>query len=249
MKKFLPVYIFLLSIIIASCGTPQTTEALLPSANIDIDGNAFQAFKLNGDVKLLATPVTGKSSKWTLKATAPIQKSEAAAAITNPITLQLNLLDENGINVGEGIYLEAEDMDNILPVLNSSPEAEKTVVFSVVGDLGKEYSHKEVEELISKVKKIRLTVISEQPVAVETAETKSEALTLNDLLEKYEIHKLLGQYDYWLKKDDEDRAEDIEDKLNDICKKVKNDNSIPESLRNRFDDYVDDKVDEIEDKY
>lgn len=100
-------------------------------------------------MKLLATPAPNNSSKYTLKATAPLQ---AAATVTGSVRLQLTLLDENGIRIGNGFILEAEDMENILPVLNASPEAEKTVVFSVVGD-NQEYSQKEAAELRRKPKK------------------------------------------------------------------------------------------------
>ena len=239
-----------LFIIITSCTNTQAVESLLPTDSIDLAGNAFQAFKLNGDVKLLATPTPNNSSKYTIKATAPLQ---AAATVSGPVKLQLTLLDENGINIGDGFILEAEDMENIIPVLNASPEAEKTVVFSVVGNT-KEYSQKEASELISKVKKIRMTVLTEEPVVpIDTtamaAEEESQLTTLNDLLKEYNVYNLLAQYDYWLKKDDDDRAEKIEDKLYAITKKVQNDKTIPESLRDKFEEYIEDREDEIEDKY
>ena len=239
-----------LFIIITSCTQTQAVESLLPTDSIDLAGNAFQAFKLNGDVKLLATPTPNNSSKYTIKATAPLQ---AAATVSGPVKLQLTLLDENGINIGDGFILEAEDMENIIPVLNASPEAEKTVVFSVVGNT-KEYSQKEASELISKVKKIRMTVLTEEPVVpIDTtamaAEEESQLTTLNDLLKEYNVYNLLAQYDYWLKKDDDDRAEKIEDKLYAITKKVQNDKTIPESLRDKFEEYIEDREDEIEDKY
>lgn len=244
MKRFFALYSFLLMIIITGCDNSKPVESVLPSDDIEIDGNAFQAFKFNGDVKLLASPAADNSSKWTLKAIVPMQKAEKAGTITGPVTLQMNLLDENGINVGEGVCLEAENMDNIIPVLNSSSEASKNVVFSINGESDKEYSHKEIKNLIDKAKKIQLTVQSEKPVKMN-----GSAMTLNDLLLQHDVYKLLGQYDYWLKKDDEDRAEKVEDRLHEICKKVKNDESIPESLRKRFRDYIEDKEDEIEEKY
>ena len=37
--------------------------------------------------------------------------------------------------------------------------------------------------------------------------------------------------------------------LYDICKKVKADPTVPESVAKRFRDYIEDKEDEIEDKY
>lgn len=251
MKKLFLLLAGLL-VIVTSCTNTQAVESLLPAESIDVAGNAFQAFKLNGDVKLLATPAPNNSSKYTLKATAPLQ---AAATVTGPVRLQLTLLDENGIRIGNGFILEAEDLENILPVLNASPEAEKTVVFSVVGD-NQEYSQKEAAELISKVKKIRMTVLTEEPVTpitpVDTttvAEDEKQPLTLNSLLKEHNIYSLLGQYDYWLKKDEKKKAKKVEDQLYDITKKVKKDETIPEWLRDKFEEYIEDREDAIEDKY
>ena len=241
-----------LLIIIASCTNTQSVETLLPAESIDVAGNAFQAFKLNGNVKLLATPTPNSSSKYTIKATAPLQ---ATTTVTGPVQLQLTLLDENGISIGNGLILEAEDMENILPVLNASREAEKTVVFSVVGD-NKDYSQKEANDLISKVKKIRMTVLTEEPVTpiapVDTTtikEDEKQPLTLDGLLKQHNIYNLLGQYDYWLKKGEKKKARKVEDQIYDITKKVKKDDSLPEWLREKFVDYIEDREDAIEDKY
>lgn len=250
MKKlfFFLAALFIISVSI-SCTKTQAVESLLPTESIDLAGNAFQAFKLNGDVKLLATPVPNNSSKYTIKATAPLQ---AAATVSGPVRLQLTLLDENGINIGDGFTLEAEDMEHIMPVLLASPDAEKTVVFSVVGNT-KEYSQKEASDLISKVKKIRMTVLTEEPVVpIDTTALAIEEetpKTLHELLTKHNVYNLLAQYDYWLKVDDEDRAEAIEDRLDDINDKVQDDRSIPEWLRDKFEEYIEDREDEIEDKY
>jgi hypothetical protein len=241
-----------LLIIITSCTNTQAVETLLPAESIDVAGNAFQAFKLNGNVKLLATPTPNSSSKYTIKATAPLQ---ATTTVTGPVQLQLTLLDENGISIGNGLILEAEDMENILPVLNASREAEKTVVFSVVGD-NKDYSQKEANDLISKVKKIRMTVLTEEPVApvapVDTtaiAEDENQPLTLDKLLKENNVYNLLGQYDYWLKKDEKKKARKVEDQLYDITKKIKKDETIPEWLRDKFEEYIENREDAIEDKY
>jgi len=68
-------------------------------------------------------------------------------------------------------------------------------------------------------------------------------------MEKYGVYGLLSQYDRALKNKDKKKAKKIEDDLYSICKKVKADPTVPESVAKRFRDYIEDKEDEIEDKY
>ena len=84
--------------------------------------------------------------------------------------------------------------------------------------------------------------------ATETQE-ENKPLTLNDLLKQYGIYGMLAQYDKYLKNGEKKKAKQLEDRLYTIEKKVKNDASIPKSLRERFVDYIEDKEDEIEDRY
>ena len=74
-------------------------------------------------------------------------------------------------------------------------------------------------------------------------------MTLDGLCRKYGVYGLLARYENALKNKDKKGAKRIEDQLWSIEKKVKADRSIPESLRNRFKDYIEDKEDEIEDRY
>jgi hypothetical protein len=60
---------------------------------------------------------------------------------------------------------------------------------------------------------------------------------------------MLAQYEKAIKNGEKKRAKKIEDQLWEIEKSVKNDSSIPSSLRKRFVDYIEDKEDEIEDRY
>ena len=100
---------------------------------------------------------------------------------------------------------------------------------------------------------------SQQPaVAEETAEDnskeeataeKKEKPTLNSLCEEYGIYGMLAQYEKLLKKGDKRAAKNVEDRMWEIEKKVKADQSLPESLRKRFVEYIETREDQIEDKY
>ena len=74
-------------------------------------------------------------------------------------------------------------------------------------------------------------------------------MTLDGQLRRFGAYGLLAQYDRHLRNDNKKAAKHIEDQLWSIEKRVKADRSIPEWLRDRFVEYIEDKEDEIEDRY
>ena len=246
--------------ILFSCGSKQPVETSISKNDVDLTGNAFQSFRLGGEVKLLMIPDPDDNSKWMIRATTLLQKTDDSRI--DDMTAEINLLDGNGTKVREGFSLSANDIASLIPVFNANLNAEKTVVFSAGEGMKKDFSFKEASELIGKVKKIGLTINALQNVSnivpqLEDAEAQIDAetqeankpLTLNDLLKQYGIYGMLAQYDKYLKNGEKKKAKQLEDKLYTIEKKVKNDASIPKSLRERFVDYIEDKEDEIEDRY
>ena len=260
MKKYL--LLFLSALVLFSCGSKQPAETSITKNEVDLNGNAFQLFRLGGEVKLLMAPNPDDNSKWMIRATTPLQKADDSKI--DDITAEIHLLDGNGTKVREGFSLTANDIASLIPVFNASPDAEKTVVFSAGEGMKKDFSFKEASELIGKVKKIALTINTSKANAMEVSQPESEEaqstdeaqnnqetkpLTLNDLLNQYNIYGMLAQYDKYLKNGEKKKAKQLEDRLYTIEKKVKNDRSIPQSLRNRFVDYIENKEDEIEDRY
>lgn len=263
MKKSL--LIVLSALILASCGNDKPVETIVSKNDVDLTGNAFQSFRLGGDVRLLMAPNTDDASKWMIRATVPLQKVDDRQI--GVMTADINLLDGNGTKVREGFMLSADDLASLIPVFNAASGTEKTVVFSAGEGMKKDFTYKEASALLESVKKISMTLntaassgaslvnISGAAVASETTETSQETtsekkpVTLNSLLTDYGIYGMLSQYDKYLKKGDKKKAKQVEDRLYSIEKKVKNDASIPKSLRDRFVDYIEDKEDEIEDRY
>ena len=94
-------------------------------------------------------------------------------------------------------------------------------------------------------------------VAEEIAEKEVEAKkkkeqekpTLNSLCEKYGIYGMLSKYEKLRKEKKKKEAKKVEDQMWEIEKKVRADNSLPESLRKRFVEYIENREDEIEKKY
>lgn len=253
----------LTALVLFGCGSKQPVETSISKNEVDLTGNAFQSFRLGGEVKLLMAADPDDNSKWMIRATAPLQKTGNTPI--SDLTAEINLLDGNGTKIREGFSLVANDMASLIPVFNANPETEKTVVFSAGEGMKKDFTFQEASDLIMKVKKIGLTLNTEMDAekgtentvsATEEVETPTtdeantnKPLTLNDLLAKHGVYGMLSQYDKLLRKGEKKKAKQVEDKLYAIEKKVKNDPSIPKNLRDRFVDYIESKEDEIEDRY
>lgn len=74
-------------------------------------------------------------------------------------------------------------------------------------------------------------------------------MTVDGLCRKHGIYGMLSRYESALRNGDRRGAKRIEDQLWTIEKRVRNDKSIPESVRNGFVRYIENKEDEIEDRY
>ena len=72
--------------------------------------------------------------------------------------------------------------------------------------------------------------------------------TLESLLRYYRIQEKLKQFWECHYRKDKKQAEAIEDELWEIEKIVKNNNSIPESVRREFRDYIEDEEDRLEEE-
>ena len=74
-------------------------------------------------------------------------------------------------------------------------------------------------------------------------------MTLDGLCRKYGVYGLLAQYESALRNDNDKRVKQLEDQLWSIEKRVKNDGNVPSWLRDRFVEYIEDREDELEDRY
>lgn len=248
MKK---LFLFLAAfVLVASCSTKKPVEVQIPKQNVELTGNGFQIFRLGADLKMVMVQSPDANDEWMIRASVPLMKvSEDPLGAT---AINLNLLDESGMKVRDGFFLSAEDLGDLIPKYNAEKNVEKTIIFSADEDSRKYFSYKEAADLLSRTKSVAMNVsmLQSQPeVAVPVADQKNEPVTFNSLMEKYGVYGLLSQYDRALKNKDKKKAKKIEDELYSICKKVKADPTVPESVAKRFRDYIEDKEDEIEDKY
>jgi hypothetical protein len=236
-------------VLVASCSSKKPVELQIPKENVELTGNGFQVFSPGADLKLVMAQNPDNADEWMICGSVPMVKvSEAALGET---ALTVNLLDENGLKVREGFVLVAEGLGELLPSFNADKNVEKTLVFSPGEESRKYFTYKEAADMLARTKSVSMNVnvVESKPVVAAGAEKKGEPVTVNSLLEKYGVYGLLSQYDRALKNKEKKKAKGIEDKLYDICKKVKADPTVPESVSKRFRDYIEDKEDEIEKKY
>lgn len=244
-------------VLVAGCAKEQNpVEGRIDKQNVELTGNGFQVFRLGADVKLVAVPNPDKGDEWMIRASVPLMK--VSENLIGETAIDLNLLDENGMKVRDGFVLSAEDLANVIPNYNADKNVEKTIVFSPGESSRKYFTRKEAADILARTKSVAMNVNlarSEPEVAVETAgemkpdEKKAEPVTFQSLMEKHGVYGLLSQYDRALKNKEKKKAKEIEDRLYAICKRVKADPTVPGSLADRFRDYIEDKEDEIEDKY
>lgn len=100
--------------------------------------------------------------------------------------------------------------------------------------------------------KVAATPAAPEKKAVEAPKAPAKPefpMTLDGLCRKHGVYGLLSQYEQALSNRNRSRAKQIEDHLWSIEKRVRADNSISERLRDSFVRYIEDKEDDIEDRY
>lgn len=235
--------IFIAALLFVSCGKKEKTYS---KAKVEMTGDLFNSLEVTNKARLFMTPNPANKSSWMICATVPMQKIDNKSI--KVMNAGVNLLDENGTKVDPDFMLIAEDMKSITPVLNSNTYVEKTVVFSTPNGLKKDFSRKEASSLIKKTKQLGL-ILSTTKISMPTASSNSGAVTLEDLLQQYDIYAKLQLYDSYLRRGESRKAKQLEDQMWTIEKQVQKDPSIPKSVRDAFENYIETREDQIEDKY
>lgn len=254
MKKYYFLYVFA-AMLASACSSNEPMESIIPKSDVEVAGNAFSSFSLGGDAKLYTVQNSENSSQWTIQATIPVRK-EISTSI-DELSIDIVLLDEHGVRVRDGLAIQGEDLPNLLPVFNATENAERVIVFSIPDEAKKFLTYDEVSQLFEKTKKLRMNfnaTLTPEPETTTASDDKTTApteypMTLDGLCRKHGIYGLLAQYDRALRNGNRSGAKRIEDQLWTIEKRIKANKSIPEWLRDSFVKYIEDKEDEIEDRY
>ncbi len=279
-KKY---FLYIVAAVLAcACSSDKPEECYIPKNTVEFAGNAFSSFSLGGDVKLHSVQNPENTSEWTIQAVVPVRK-EVATPIED-LTINLVMLDDRGVRVRDGLVLQGEDLQNLLPVYNAGTNVERVIVFSIPDKEKKYLEHSDISQLLEKTKGVRMDfnvpnppemaqevapeepeeVVEEtpapaaKPVAKPAAKPvakpeppapKDYPMTVDGLCRKYGVYGLLSQYESALRNRNKSGAKRIEDQLWAIEKRVKANNAIPERLRDSFVRYIEDKEDDIEDRY
>lgn len=250
------------AVLLCACSSDKPAECYIPKNTVEFAGNSFTSFSLGADVRLYTVQNPQNSAEWTLQAVVPVRK-EVSAPLSD-LSINLVPLDDRSVRVRDGLLLEGEDLPNLIPVYNAGEGVERTIVFSIADPDKKYMSASEANQLLESTKGVRMDFNVEEsvapvvatpapqpaePQAAAPAAPKEYPMTLDGQLRKYGVYGLLAQYDRYLRNDNEKAAKNIEDQLWSIEKRFKADKSIPSWLRDQFVEYIEDKEDEIEDRY
>ncbi|MBQ6310808.1 MAG: hypothetical protein IJK74_04575 [Bacteroidales bacterium] len=248
------IFLMAAALAIVSCSS-DPKDSVFDKSAVDLIGNAFSDFNLTDNVNVFLAQNPEDQSKWSIQATVPVIKVSEEAI--DSLEIEIVPVDEKGVKVREDLSILAQDLANIIPVLNSGDSTAKTIVFKSA----REFTRKEADAILAKAKNLTMAfnkLQSQKPAVAEETETKKEEAvkaekkeqpTLNSLCEQYGIYGMLSQYENHLKNRDKKAAKRVEDRMWEIEKKVKADQSIPEALRKKFVEYIETREDQIEDKY
>lgn len=244
MKKL--VIAALAALALASCAK-NPVEIFLPKSQVEFAGNGFDSFTLGADIRVYMSPDQDNAKEWNIQAVVPVRKE--TEAIITALDMELTLLDDKGIRVRDSFSLTAEEMENWVPVFNSAPAMEKTMVFSVpeVDGTKKRFPYKQAKAMLEATKGGRLSINAE--TIVEDVKPEDVPYTMPWLLSKTGANSLLSQYESAVRRKDFRKANEIETKLFAREKEVKENTNLPESLRNSYVKYVEKKIENIDDRY
>lgn len=230
---------------LAACST-KPAEVYIPKGQVEFAGNAFTSFTLGSDIKIYTSQNPDNKSQWVIQCVVPIRKETEDKLLD--LSIDLVPLDDKGLRIRDSFVLHGEDLANMVPVYNSAPSVERTIVFSVSeGGYKKYFKAKEANELVEKVKGVRMDFNA----AVEEA-APAPAVAYNPvdpICCKYGAYAKLRDFEAALRRGDKKGANNIENDLWKIEKQVKADGSITKENRERFVKYVEDRLDQIKDKY
>ena len=229
----------------AACSTTPA-EIYIPKGQVEYAGNAFTSFSLGSDVKIYTAQNPDNKSQWVIQCVVPVRKETEDKILD--LSIDLIPLDDKGLRVRDSFVLHGEDLSSMVPVYNSDSFVERTIVFSVSeGGHKKYFKAKEANELVQSVKGVRMDFNASVEEAAPAPVVAYNPV--DPICRKWGVYAKLNAYDAALRRKDRKGAQNIENDLWKIEKQVKADGTIPQENRDRFVKYVEDKLDQIKDKY
>ena len=89
----------------------------------------------------------------------------------------------------------------------------------------------------------------EQKSQPQPEEVDVNSLTVDALCNQYGVYDLLDQYKQHIQSKDKKAAKEVQTQLGALKKQIKNDQTLPQDLRDSFKTYVEDKEEEIKEHF
>lgn len=234
--------------VVVACSEKKPVDKLLPSDTIEVTGDGFQNFAAAGDVKLFLAQDPDDAKKWTVRATLPITKTSKAPV--SALEAGLDLLDANGARIHDDFGLKAQELEAVLPVLNTEEGSQRNVVFSAETFLDQAAAKK----ILDGVQSLRLNLACQggtpaaAPAPQPAAPTFPAVVNVTSLIQFYGIRGILREYESAYRSGSKSRMKQIKGRLEAIDSKVRNHPRGGRSIANSLEDWIDDQIDEIEDR-
>lgn len=235
---------------LSACNSKKPVEKVFPSRDIEIVGTGYQVFGTGTEAKLYLYQNPEKGGEWTIRATVPIRKMGKTAKVAELVTT-LDLLDANASRVNDAFTLEGQDIESLLPILNTDENAIRNVVYTTSSQVDYGAAKKILEQTQS------LKLLFDLPKNAKAAPGGAAASegaafpanpTVENLVQYYGIRGLLSEYESAYRKNNQNKLKQLEDRLDKIEDQIKNHPRAGKKMARKVKDWVDDRIIAIEDR-
>ena len=217
-------------------------DLVIPVESIETAGPAFNRIVIAGPASVFSSESPLDPKQLYIRASIPCVK--AIGVRLAGLSMSVDLLDANGSIVLSGLY--AEGLADIIPVLEAGEGVSRTIIF--VSEMALDKSS--VKRALEKTSRLRVNVFGLPGADLSAGQDKpapSGPPTLNTLIRKYNAWWLLSEYERGVREDNKHIRKAAEHRISDA--KNRADKEFDDDLADQFDDWIDDRMDKIDDKY
>ena len=217
-------------------------DLVIPVEFIETAGPAFNRIVIAGPASVFSSESPLDPKQLYIRASIPCVK--AIGVRLAGLSMSVDLLDANGSIVLSGLY--AEGLADIIPVLEAGEGVSRTIIF--VSEMALDKSS--VKRALEKTSRLRVNVFGLPGADLSADQDKpapSGPPTLNTLIRKYNAWWLLSEYERGVREDNKHIRKAAEHRISDA--KNRADKEFDDDLADQFDDWIDDRMDKIDDKY
>lgn len=241
MKKLLLALSFA-ALCLSGCFMGKQKDLAIPVEFIETAGPCFNRIVIAGGASVFSSESPLDPKQLFVKTSIPVVK--AMGVRLAGVAMTVDLLDVNGSIVLPGLY--AEGLADIVPILEAGEGVSRTIIFTSQSPLDKA----SVKRAMEKTARIRVNVFG-LPGAEAQPDQASNAPagppTLNTLIRKYNAWWLLSEYEKGVREDNKHIRKAAEHRIE--AAKDRADKEYSDDLADQFDDWIEDRMDKIDDKY